>query len=303
MKATFSMASLLLALSSPFALAQTELAIANVEGNCPNCSAKQQQILKLKSELAALRGASVQETAPTTEEPPIAPVEEAVAAGDASYTVQPGDGLMKIARKTGCSTEAIAAVNGLTLESVIHPGQVLKLPSGAKTAIASAPATPQQAPAPKIYTIQDGDTYYSLSRRLKIPLDELMAANPDAPATRLYTGRKIKLPVAGAEAAIQDSPKATTPAPAAKASSTPEPTGTTETVASSEPEAATEPAPASSEKKIVAVTVNEEISYADFASKYGTDIGRLNSLNDLTLTSATILAKGSELYVPTQAQP
>ena len=42
------------------------------------------------------------------------------------------------------------------------------------------------------------------------------------------------------------------------------------------------------------------MSYGEFAAKHGTDTARLNDLNGLDLTTATVLAKGSELYVPAQ---
>ena len=42
------------------------------------------------------------------------------------------------------------------------------------------------------------------------------------------------------------------------------------------------------------------MSYGEFAAKHGTDIERLNSLNGLDLNTTTVLAKGSELYVPAQ---
>jgi hypothetical protein len=42
------------------------------------------------------------------------------------------------------------------------------------------------------------------------------------------------------------------------------------------------------------------MTYGEFAAKHGTSIGRLNDLNGLDLANATVLAKGSELYVPAQ---
>ena len=42
------------------------------------------------------------------------------------------------------------------------------------------------------------------------------------------------------------------------------------------------------------------MTYGEFATKHGTDAERLNALNGLDLTTATVLAKGSELYVPAQ---
>lgn len=65
--------------------------------------------------------------------------------------------------------------------------------------------------------------------------------------------------------------------------------------ASSPPEETSAP-----ERKIRSVTIEEEMTYAEFAAKHGTTISRLNDLNGLDLTNATVLAKGSELYVPAQ---
>jgi soluble lytic murein transglycosylase-like protein len=45
-----------------------------------------------------------------------------------TYTVRRGDGFYRIARITGVSLDAILAANGLTIKSVIHPGQVLTIP-------------------------------------------------------------------------------------------------------------------------------------------------------------------------------
>lgn len=56
-----------------------------------------------------------------------------------SYTVQAGDNLYKIAVKFGTTIAAIQAANGLTT-TVIHVGQVLKIPGGSPT-VASAPVS------------------------------------------------------------------------------------------------------------------------------------------------------------------
>lgn len=47
---------------------------------------------------------------------------------DSTYTVRRGDGFYRIARITGVSLDAILEANGLTIKSVIHPGQVLTIP-------------------------------------------------------------------------------------------------------------------------------------------------------------------------------
>jgi hypothetical protein len=40
------------------------------------------------------------------------------------------------------------------------------------------------------------------------------------------------------------------------------------------------------------------MTYGEFAAQHGTDTRRLNELNGLDLTKATVLFKGAELYVP-----
>jgi hypothetical protein len=66
------------------------------------------------------------------------------------------------------------------------------------------------------------------------------------------------------------------------------------------PQAAAEvPAKApGNDRKVRPIVIEEEMTYGDFAIKHGTDAERLNALNGLDLTPSTVLAKGSELYVP-----
>lgn len=295
---------------TPLAQAQNELSTDNHADNCPKCSTNQQKILELEAEIAALKGGSTGVSESISEPVPITPhgeaTNEAPTQTGPMYTVQPGDSLMKIARKTHCKATDIATANDMAMDAIIHPGQILKLPT---TAAAAAPpveeiveATPKASQINKAdppsqaatYTIKQGETYYRISRNLKIPLKDLMAANPKIPANRLYAGRVIKLPTEGAVSA----PAQSTPEPAA-AQSTATQTETVRDTSIEDP--ATDPQPLD-EKKIVAVNVEQEISYGDFATKHGTTTERLNALNDLDLTSATILAKGSELYVPATPQ-
>jgi LysM repeat protein len=220
----------------------------------------------------------------------------------ATYTVKPGDSLARIARRHNCTAQELAVANGLKLSSVIHPGQTLKLPTaGAATGSGGATAVP----AGGSHTIQSGETLSAISRRYNIALDALLAANPGINPKTLKVGQKIR--VSGTAAEEQKStPPATPPAAAVKETPPVSETGLKESAntesANTEP-AATEPAPAEPEGKIRTVMVDAEMTYGEFAAKHGTDIARLNDLNGLDLTSATVLAKGSELYVPAQPVP
>lgn len=96
-------------------------------------------------------------------------------AGDSeSYTVRRGDGFTLIAKRTGVSVDAILQANGLTIDSVIHPGQVLKIPK---------PTLPKEVAG-------RGDlvpTFRAAAQEAGVPADLLMAMaysesrwNPDA---------------------------------------------------------------------------------------------------------------------------
>ena len=52
------------------------------------------------------------------------------------------------------------------------------------------------------------------------------------------------------------------------------------------------------ESEIRTITVHKQITYGQFANQYGASTGQLNELNGLSLSKNTMLAIGSELYVP-----
>ena len=62
--------------------------------------------------------------------------------------------------------------------------------------------------------------------------------------------------------------------------------------------AAAKEQPAADGARIRTVAIEETTPLTSFAAAHGTSIARLNALNGLNLNSSTVLAKGSELYVP-----
>jgi len=83
-----------------------------------------------------------------------APTSSGAPAAQGAYKVRQGDTLGDLARQTGVSVDAMAAMNGLDPSGVLLTGTVLKLPTGAPApARASTPAptqtvVPAAAPAP-----------------------------------------------------------------------------------------------------------------------------------------------------------
>ena len=331
MKATALYATLCLVLGSPVAFSNT-----NDQTRCPQCVQKDKKISELQTENVRLKG--LKETPKLAAE---AAANEKVTTS--SYTVRSGDTLERIARRTGCSTLALGKANGLKSSTIIHPGQTLKVPSGATTTV-SAPSLPKSATTFSTYTVRDGDTYTSISRKTGVSISSLAAANPKVKATSLRTGQVIQIRKASApapEAIVKSEPAnpvrtISAPAPAARTISNPAPLviPTTPAIEKSEspkpkaeappapepkpapvsqPEAIKAPTPApapasapssppmgNAKTTVRSVIIQDEMSFADFALSHGTSPASLNDLNGLSLSNGTVLAKGSELYIPAQ---
>ena len=296
MKPTLILTTLSMVFAAPAAHAKSELETLRTL-----CQEQERQIRQLEDANTKLRsdsdGSRKQEVAvapilsAATQMQTIANPAPAVAA---SYTVKPGDSLEKIARKVGTSPEKLAKSNGLKTTSVIQPGQKLKVPGTSATAAALKTSD-------KTHTVQPGETFSSISKKHGISAEALAAANPTVKATTLRPGQVIKLRA--------DAPSA----PALAQTQTPEPVKKSPAVEPSAPapapaiaaatgQTAVEKTPPAApiDKKLHPIAVDAEMTYGDFAAKHGTNTARLNALNGLDLTDSTVLAKGSELYVPSQ---
>lgn len=325
MKPTLLFATLSMVLASPSLFAKTEL-----ETLRSRCAEQERQIRMLENENAKLRHGTEKPAPASKKEAPATPApkhETAPAAAPApsvpsAYIVKAGDSFGRIARKTGTTPEKLAKMNGLKVSAVIRPGQRLKVPGTAPALAKTESAKP--APAAKsssaTHTVRQGDTYTSISRQHGVSTATLIAANPKAKASALRPGQVINLGSKSSSSSAPVSAPASRSAPEQRtASHTPvqapsrmktpsaHETIPVSTAAPASHTAASTPAPASEpshtpENKIRPVTIEGEMTYGEFASKHGTNAERLNALNGLDLTTATVLAKGSELYVPA-AQP
>lgn len=104
-----------------------------------------------------------------------------------NYTIQPGDTFIGIARREGYTLDALIAVNPGINPQALRVGQVICLPP-----------SPGGGPFPcfggSIYIIRPGDTFYSIARRFGVPLEQLLAANPDTSPDRLRAGDPVCIP-------------------------------------------------------------------------------------------------------------
>ena len=99
------------------------------------------------SQAASGAAAAVQSAAGQALAAPAAPVAPAPAVAGVSYTVVAGDTLGAIAASHGASLDALLAENGLTLASVIYPGDQILIPG---PGAAAAPAAPEVPAAPAV---------------------------------------------------------------------------------------------------------------------------------------------------------
>ena len=109
--------------------------------------------------------------------------------GTFAYIVQPGDTMFSIAQKFGVSLQALIDANPQIPDpSRLVPGQTVCVP------IATPP--PGQCPPNTFpYTVQPGDSMWSIARKFGVSLDALIAANPQIPNPSLiFPGQIVCVP-------------------------------------------------------------------------------------------------------------
>jgi LysM repeat protein len=281
-----TVASVLLAVTPAHAQSELESLRARVAEQERQIRLLEQEVAQLRADATPRSSRPLQTSGTNLVSAAAQPAPQAQTSASATYTVAAGDNLVRIGRQLGVSAQALAKANGLETSSIIHPGQKLKIPGAAATTPLTPPTQTTQAPQPTFatHTVQAGETFYSISRQYKVSVDRLMSANPDTQPAALRVGQKIRIPQA-----------ASTPTP------TPTPIPALAPQAETSPEIEQPAAqPTGNRRQVRTMMIDGEMSYGAFAAKHGTTPERLNQLNGLDLDARTVLAKGSELYVPAQ---
>ena len=293
-------AILILPAASLLAQGQSEIEILRAR-----VDVQDRRISQLENNLSRLNGSTVTMApakAVTKTAPKAVPVASAQAASSSTreYVVAKGDILTRIAHRHQTTVAAIKKENGLKSDG-LRIGQKLRIPAPAadstqagrkpvsspetmkpkpKTAIAQQPSNPAQ------YKVKAGDTFYGIARQYKMSEAALQAANPKAQPTRLQVGQALVI-----DGSVTPTAKTKTAAVAKKAPAS-------QPVASA-PVQKTPVAKSPTKKtEIRTITVHQQMTYGAFATQHGASTTQLNSLNGLNLSKSTLLAKGSELYVP-----
>lgn len=96
------------------------------------------------------------------------------------HIVQRGETICSIARRYGTSVEAITSVNGITNPNWIYTGQRLSIPT-------------QGSPLTTVYTVQRGDTLFSIARRHGTTANTLAWLNGLSNPHFIWAGQMLRL--------------------------------------------------------------------------------------------------------------
>ncbi|MGO4492039.1 LysM peptidoglycan-binding domain-containing protein [Arthrobacter sp. 2YAF22_2] len=229
----------------------------------------QAQGLTAKSLPALIPAASVPATIPAAFQP-------AQVSAPAEYTIARGDTVSAIAGRFGLDTYAVLKLNNLQANTVIYPGQTIKLTGAASPAAPAAPSAPAPA-APaggQVYTVKSGDTLSGIAARHGVRLSEVFDWNGLNMRSVIYPGQQVKV---GAGAAAPAAP-----APAAPALAAPTPA----------PAAPAPAAPASSGS----YTIKAGDTLSGIAARHSVKLSDILSANQLTMSS--IIYPGNKLVIP-----
>ena len=253
---------------SSLALAQPAPAEAPVRA-IPATLAAAMKAQAAEAKAAMIPAASVSSSIPTAFRP-------AQPAAPADYTIARGDTISAIAGKFGLNTGEVLALNNLQPNTIIYPGQKIRL-SGSAASPAPAPA-PAAAPAALAnsggsYTVKAGDTLSAIAARHNVGLSEVFSWNNLNMNSIIYPGQKVR--VGSGEAAPAAAPAAPQPAAAPAAPAAPAPAA---------------PAPGGS------YTIKAGDTLSAIASKHGVKLSDVLSANQLSMT--TVIYPGNKLVIP-----
>jgi len=101
------------------------------------------------------------------------------------YTIRAGDTFFSLAQRFNVTVNELIAANPGVDPDRLQIGQQICIPT--------EPPTPG-CPGGFLYTIQAGDTFFSLARRFNVTVNQLIAANPGVDPDALRIGQQICIP-------------------------------------------------------------------------------------------------------------
>ena len=255
-----------LAIAQPAAAESRARAVPATLAAAMRAQAKADVATSLKA--AVIPAASVPATLPSA----LRPAKSAV---PAVYTIARGDTISAVAGRYGLDTYAVLKLNKLQANTIIYPGQKIKLTGSASTPAATpaAPATSASSSVSsssgggRVYVVKAGDTLGAIAARHGVGLSEVFTWNGLNMGSIIYPGQKVK--VGGSSS---------TPAPSAPVATT------------------TAPATPSTSAKSGSYTIKAGDTLSGIAARNGVRLSDVLSANRLTMSS--IIYPGQKLAIP-----
>lgn len=279
MKMKPRLASLLVILATTGSL----LSATEVERLRSLCAEQEMQIRQLELKISQLTDTPPPSPSNVSKDNAVRASEPVSEPAAGTYKVKAGDSIERIARNHGLSVATLTKFNGIKTDTVIHAGQTIKIPGAATAHTASEPAKMET----RQHTVASGETFFKIAQKHGVSVEDLIAANPSVNPNALRVGQKINISKAQKAVAKAPAPAAAEPAPSLSQG---------DTIPISNAPAPVQK-PRANDKP---VRIDREITYGAFAKSHNTTTGRLDELNGLELDPSTVLAQGSELYLPAQ---
>jgi membrane-bound lytic murein transglycosylase D len=112
---------------------------------------------------------------------------------DGTYLVQRNDTLWDIARGFDVSVEALRLGNGLSRNSVIRPGQRLRIPDATSGKRDNQTTVHEVSGGASRYVVRSGDTLYDIARLHGVSISSLKTAN-HLRTSRIHPGDVLQIP-------------------------------------------------------------------------------------------------------------
>ena len=125
------------------------------------------------------------------------PVAEQVTATEGAaefveYTVKAGNWLFQIAERFGVDQQAIVDLNGLTAESQVQPGLVLKIPPS--SGVPATPISGATVAGGRIHVVKPGEWIWQIARIYGVDPQAIIDANNLANPGLIFPGLELKIP-------------------------------------------------------------------------------------------------------------
>lgn len=112
---------------------------------------------------------------------------------DGNYVIQPGDTLLGVAIRYDLTWQELASANGLGEHDLLQIGQAITIPGAPAASLATTSAADQTQVQPVYYTVQAGDTIFSIALQHGLDWQALLTLNGFSESSVLQIDQQIRL--------------------------------------------------------------------------------------------------------------